>query len=49
MNITENISETSNVVTRLSGRGEEIKEIAGQLADQVAMLTRLTEKFNQTP
>ncbi len=49
MNITENISETSSVVTRLSGRGEEIKEIAGQLADQVAMLTRLTEKFNQTP
>jgi len=49
MNITESIAETSGVVTRLSSRGEEIKDIAGQLADQVAMLTKLTEQFHENP
>ena len=43
--IAQNIAETSRVVSDLSGSGDEIRDTAHHLADQVAALKELTGRF----
>ncbi len=45
--IAQNIAETSQVVSQLSGSGNEIKNTAQHLADQVAILKELTNRFKK--
>ena len=45
--IAQNIAETSSIVAQLSGSGEEIKNTAQHLADQVASLNDLTNRFQK--
>jgi len=43
--IAQNISETSQVVSDLSGSGDKINETARKLAKQVSLLQDLTGQF----
>jgi len=45
--IAQNIAETSSIVLRLSGSGDQIKNTAQQLSDQVSILQELTDSFRQ--
>jgi methyl-accepting chemotaxis protein len=43
--IAQNIAETSSIVSQLSGSGEEIRNTAQDLVDQVSILNDLTSRF----